>query len=101
MDSLVKGDTGSAVRITCVDNITSQPIVLSDSTVKLQWKANNVLVEKTMTIIDAAKGIVQYTFGTDELVPPSMSFDVVITNLLTQTHITCKDILTILVRDRV
>lgn len=101
MDCLVKGDTGSAVRITCLDNITSSPINLNGSIVKLQWRHNGTIFNQTMEIIDPIKGIVQYMFESNELYTPEMSFDVVIINNLTNKQVTCKDILKVLVRDRV
>jgi len=77
---LVTGDTGSSVQFTCVDNDTGLPIGLVGATVRLRWKDGATVVTKTMTIIDAANGIVKYTFLAGEIVEPSMKFEVEITD---------------------
>jgi hypothetical protein len=102
MTDFVAGDTGSTIQTTCVDSIGFEPIKLTDYSVALQWRdATNTIRSKNMTIVDAGNGIVEYTFVSNELVAPSMIFDVVLTSNTTSQRITCKDMVKIVVRDRV
>lgn len=81
MADFVEGDTGSKFVHTCKDDDTDSPINLTGSTVLLRWKnAAGTIVEKTMTITDAANGVVEYQFLANELFSPQMTFEVKITN---------------------
>lgn len=63
MNSLIQHDTATTLKITCLDQ-DNAPISLAGSNVTLQLKLNNhATSEKQMTIVDAAKGIVQYQFS--------------------------------------
>lgn len=100
MTTFVAGDTGSAIQVTCIDNVTSAPINLTDYTVNLKWVTkSNVQKSKLMTIVNAVKGTVFYQFVDNELESPSMNFDVVLTGS-TGKIVTCKDIIDIIVRDK-
>ena len=79
--SFVSGDTGSKLEVTCKDDDTGVVINLTGATVKLKWRdAAEVLQTKTMTIIDAVNGVVDYQFLADELIAPQMKFEVEITD---------------------
>ncbi len=102
MANFVEGDTESALRITCIDSVTSNVLNLSSSTIKIRWKTKLGVVKlKDMEIIDAIKGVVQYQFLAGELEPPEMSFDVIITNNLTNKIVTCENLVKILVRNKI
>jgi hypothetical protein len=74
---LVQGDTGSKLRVTCKDNDTDLPIVLTGATIILLWKnVAGTLATKTMTIVDAVNGIVEYQFSGTEIEPQKMSFEI-------------------------
>jgi hypothetical protein len=98
MYNFVEGDTGSAIQVKCIDTVSSAPINLTGSTVKIRWVTKAKVTKlKNMIILDAPAGIVQYNFDVGELEPPSMSFDVVITDANTKI-VTCKDIIQVTVR---
>ena len=100
MDNFVRGDTSSALQVTCFDNATSKPMNLSNSTVSIEWVTNkDVYNTRDMTIIDKIKGVVLYQFQENELESPEMDFSVVIkTN---GKQVTSKQSITIIVRERV
>ena len=78
---LVTNDTGSTLRLTCKDNELDTAIDLTGSTVRLRWEDDSAAVQtRTMTIVDAANGIVTYKFLTGEIVFPKMRFEVEITD---------------------
>lgn len=98
MYNFVEGDTGSAIQVKCLDTVSSAPIDLTDSTVKIRWVTKAKVTKlKDMIILDEIAGIVQYNFGVGELEPPSMSFDVIITGADSKI-VTCKDIIQVTVR---
>jgi len=78
----VAGDTGSVLRVTCVNDDDDSAIDLTGATVALQWirRSDGALQSKTMTIVTAASGICSYQFATGELEAPSMRFEVKITD---------------------
>lgn len=101
MDNFVRGDTESAIRVTCIDNITSNPINLQNNTVTIAWRNNKDVVQtRPMEIIDETKGIVQYQFQTDELEAPEMLFEVVVTYSTGKT-VSCKTLIKVIVRERI
>lgn len=75
----VAGDTGSKLRVTCIDDATGLPIDLTGATVTLRWRnsaATNTL-EKTMTkVAPETGGIAEYQFATGELYAKEMRFEV-------------------------
>lgn len=77
----VAGDTASKLRVFCKDSDASVALDLSGSTVLLRWNKNSdgSLVEKQMTITDAALGIAEYQFLAGELEAPVMTFAVKVT----------------------
>lgn len=78
--SFVAGDTNSVLTVTCKDAAAGTPINLSASTVALKWRVDGgTLVSKTMTVTDAANGVVAYTFGSSELAEGIMVAEVEIT----------------------
>jgi hypothetical protein len=77
---LVAGDTASKRRVTCFDNDTGLPFDLTGATVKLKWKSAGALVTRTMAVVDAAGGVAEYQFLAGEIVVPSMTFEVEITD---------------------
>jgi|SRR5215831_10191848 len=78
---LVAGDTGSVLRVTLLDNETSNPVPgLASSTVRMKYRARNgQLVTRQMTIQDAVAAIVTYQFVAGELIagPLTGEFEVV------------------------
>jgi len=102
MTDFVAGDTGSTLQTTCIDSVAFSPIDLTNYSVAIQWRdINKILHSKNMEKYDATAGIVQYTFTTNELEAPYMLFDIVLTHNTTSKTLTCKDIIKILVRERV
>jgi len=78
----VSGDTGSVLRVTCKNDSDNTAINLTGSTVSLRWfdRATDAVITKAMTLVTPASGICSYQFATGELVSPSMSFEVRITD---------------------
>jgi archaellin len=102
MANFVEGDTESALRVICMDNANSSVIDLNGTSVKLRWKNKMGVVKlKDMNIIDPVKGIAQYQFDVDELEPPEMVFDVIITNNVSNKVITCESLVKVLVRHHI
>ncbi len=65
----VEGDTGSTLQVTCVDQ-DGTAINLTDATVRLYWgfSDGDGMHSATMTITDAANGVVEYKFVNDDVV---------------------------------
>lgn len=102
MTDFVAGDTGSTLQTTCIDSVSFSPIDLTNYSISIQWRDSaKLLHSKNMEKVNAIAGIVQYTFVANELEAPSMQFDVVLTHNTTSHILTCKDIVRIIVRDRV
>lgn len=102
MTDFVAGDTGSTLQTTCIDSVTFSPIDLTNYSISIQWRDTNLLVHsKNMEKFNATAGIVQYTFMANELEAPNMQFDIVLTHNTTGNTLTCKDIIRIIVRERV
>lgn len=78
--NFVEGDTGVKVRVTCTEGDPATVIDLTNFTVKLRWKGVGAIQERTMTVINAVGGIVQYQFVADELTADEMEFEVVLTD---------------------
>jgi len=77
MLEFVENDTGSVLRVTCVDNDTDAAINLTGATVRLRWRHHNGdVTSKTMNIVTAASGIVEYQFASGELWRGTRSFEV-------------------------
>ena len=74
----------------------------SEISFKIMSKNNDVAeIRKNMEKVNAVAGIVQYTFVAGELEAPNMQFDIVLTHNTSGNTLTCKDIVRIIVRDRV
>ena len=94
----VAGDTGSVRRITCRDD-DGNAIDLTGATVTIRWKDTaGTLVERPMTVVSPAAGVVEYKFGADELYSPRMALGYRITDA-TGTVITSRMLDVITVRD--
>lgn len=79
--ALVTGDTGCTLRVTCKDGATGAVVNLAGATVKAQWRTlAGTLVSKTMTITGASTGIAEYRFLAGEVIAPSMSIEVEVTD---------------------
>jgi len=78
----VSGDTGSTLRVTCLNDDDSAIINITGATVVLRWlnPTTNAYIEKTMTLITPLSGIADYQFLAGELIAPSMAFEVRITD---------------------
>jgi hypothetical protein len=64
----VAGDTATKLRRTIKNGQDGSVVDLSGATVKIKWRIDGgTLVTKDMTILDAAKGRVEYQFGAGEL----------------------------------
>lgn len=75
------GDTGSVLRVTCVNDDDESAIDLTGATVVLKWYSRaGTLVSQTMTLVTPASGICSYQFAAGELEAPAMSFEVQITD---------------------
>lgn len=79
---LVAGDTGSKLRVTCIDAATKAKLDLTGKTVKLIWArpSNGGAVVKTMSVVDAPNGVAEYQFAANEIEAPQMVFDVKVYN---------------------
>ncbi len=79
---LVSDDTGSKLVINCT-NLDDSPIDLTGRTVLLEWRdATQTLQSRAMTVTnptDPNGGEAEYTFLTNEVISPSMDFQVRIT----------------------
>jgi hypothetical protein len=74
--TFVEGDTGSKLRVTCIDNDTRLAIPLAGKTVRLRWDSGSRMVERTMSVVDAPNGMAEYQFAAGELVSGLMQFEV-------------------------
>jgi hypothetical protein len=102
MTDFVAGDTGSTLQTTCIDSVSFSPIILTNYSIAIQWRDSaKILRSKNMEKVNAVAGIVQYTFVAGELEAPNMQFDIVLTHNTSGNTLTCKDIVRIIVRDRV
>jgi hypothetical protein len=80
-NEFVSGDTGSALVMTCLDNVTNLPLNLTGASVSIKWKNSvNVLVTRAGTIVNPLTGVVRYQFASGELFSPSMSIEVEVTD---------------------
>lgn len=78
----VQNDTGSALRITCLDD-AGAAIDITGAALTLLWRdIAGVSVERSMSIIDAAGGVAEYQFAASELFARSMTFTVRIVDAL-------------------
>ncbi len=101
MDNFVKGDTDSALRVTCLDNVTSNPINLKNNEVSISWRDTKDNIQtRIMEIIDEVKGITQYQFQDNELEPPEMLFEVNV-KYSNGKNVSCKQLIKVIVRDRI
>src|SRR3972149_8877166 len=96
----VSGDTGTKLQVTCKNNSNNTVIDLTGATVKLKWKDSaGTLVTKTMTIINATGGVVEYQFGASELYAGMIYYEVEITDASSKT-ITSLSLLNEMVRNK-
>ncbi len=65
---LVKGDKGSKITVTCLNNQTGAVINISGKTVELRFKiGGGTLLTKTMTVTDGPNGVAEYQFTDTDL----------------------------------
>lgn len=78
----VAGDENSTLRVTCKRSDTGVAIDVSTSTNKLFWSINDgTVIEDAMSLTgDGTDGIVEYTWGTDELAAGILKCEVEITS---------------------
>ena len=80
-NEFVQDDSGSKLEITCQNDDDKSVIDLTGATVKARWKDKaGTVVEKTMTVTDAASGIAEYQFATGELEAGTTGFEIEITD---------------------
>ena len=80
MTDFVTGDN-SVLSTTITDNVTGAAIDLSGASVIFRWKDNDgTLVEVVPTVDDAPNGVVSYRFLAGELIAPTMSIEVEVTD---------------------
>jgi hypothetical protein len=67
--TLVAGDIGTTLVVTCIDEATQLPLDLTDATAKLRFDiANGTVIERTATVLSpTASGKVQYRFASGDL----------------------------------
>jgi hypothetical protein len=77
----VSGDTGSRLRVRCL-NIDGTVIDLTNVVVGIEWfdRATDAVISQGMTILNPVLGTAEYLFQAGELVSPSMSFEIMITD---------------------
>ena len=72
----VQDDTGSTLRVECIDAVGSV-IDITGGTVTLKWRdKTRQLITRNMSMIDAANGVAEYQFVAGELFAPSMDITV-------------------------
>ena len=99
--SLVSGDTGSKLRVTCKDSATGAVINLTGATVIARWKTSTgTVVAKTMTVTSPTGGTAEYQFAAGEIFAPAMRIEVEITDA-GGAVITSVDFMTVYVRDQI
>jgi len=65
---LVAGDTDSTLQVVCKDS-SGAPLDLTGATVYLFWRiSHGVTLARAMEIVDAAEGVVEYQFVSEDLV---------------------------------
>lgn len=80
-NEFTEGDTGSKLEVTCKDDADKSVIDLTGATAKVRWKNGaGQLVEKAMTVTNAAGGIAEYQFAAGELEPGTMGIEIEITD---------------------
>lgn len=79
-NEFVAGDTGSTLRVTCLDNETGLPLDLNSRTVWIKWKSNGTIpagLPKQMDKVDPQiNGVAEYLFAAGELVAGVMEIEV-------------------------
>ena len=82
MTDFVAGDTGSTITVTCKDKTTGIVINLTGSTVALKWEDSvGTVASAAMTVSAPLTGVATYQFTSTQLYSPSMTFEVVITDV--------------------
>lgn len=80
-NEFVQDDTGSKLEVTCKNDADKSVIDLTGSTVKARWKDKaGAVVEKNMTITDAAGGVAEYQFAAGELEAGTTGYEIEITD---------------------
>ena len=80
-NEFVQDDTGSKLEVTCQNDDDKSVIDLTGATVKARWKDKaGTVVEKTMSVTDAAAGVAEYQFATGELEAGTTGYEIEITD---------------------
>lgn len=81
MYSFVQSDTGSKLRVTCVQDSDDAAFNLTGYTARLRFRMNGGTVnDVAMTVISAASGILEYQFAANELGAGELTFAVRLTD---------------------
>ena len=82
-NEFVQDDSGSKLEVTCKNDSDKSVIDLTGATVKIRWKDKaGSVVEKTMTVTNAAGGVAEYRFAAGELEPGTTGYEIEITDAL-------------------
>lgn len=80
-NEFVQDDSGSKLEVTCKNDADKSVIDLTGATVKARWNdKSGLVVEKTMTITDAAGGVAEYQFAAGELEAGTTGYEIEITD---------------------
>ncbi len=90
--TLVAGDIGTILIVTCINEVTQLPLDLADATAKLRFKiANGSAIERTATVLSpTTSGKVQYQFTSGDLTKGRLRGEIRISKsgfLLTQSEL--------------
>jgi len=91
-------DNTTDIELFCIDNLTDEPIDLSNKTANIMWRQNRILNTRSMHIIDSLSGRVGYRFQNSELLIGNVEFDIVITDITSNEKITNKNVIRIIVK---
>jgi hypothetical protein len=96
----VSGDTGSKLRVRCL-NIDGTTIDLTGTTVAIAWivRATDAEIVQAMTILNPILGTAEYQFQAGELTSPAMSFEIRITDILSN-QISSLDLVDVQIREQ-
>jgi len=80
-NEFVQDDSGSKLEVTCKNDADKSVIDLTGATVMARWKDKaGTVVERTMTVTDAAGGVAEYQFAAGELEAGTTGYEIEITD---------------------
>lgn len=91
-------NTFTDIELVCIDNLTDEPIELSNKDVNIMWRQNRIVNTRQMQIIDSLSGLVGYRFQDNELYIGTVEFDIIITDMTSTERITNKNVVRIIVK---